>query len=720
MQYFKQFHQNLVNRDYSSFLSLWDEYCSGDELDEDEMIKVLEDVKASEFCDSFGRYVDKALPLWKTLGENPKAHAIFKLIIDLQTSNEEDLGIMTYEYVKKKFEKANNFEHMLKLVGLRNMRNFQGSVSNMELLCHMHKGNFVFHTGGWGVGEIMDISFLREQMSLEFDYVSGRKDLSFQNAFKNLLPISKEHFLARRFGDPDGLETFARENPTEVIKTLLKDLGPRSAAEIKEELSELVIPSGEWTKWWQSTRSKIKKDTSIEVPTNLRDPFKLRDVEIGHEERLQRALDKKPDLNALIQLVYSFLRDFPTTLKNEDFKASLQGKLTEALSLENLTDAQELQLRFFLEDLSPQKDHKEIEQIIKNFSSIDSVINNILVIAFKKRSLVQVRKIREDWMNVFFDLLWKVDQNPLRDYLFTELLAAGKEEDVMTKLQTLLEHPGRYPQSLLWYFKKLMSKAKIPMADQKGKSKFFEAFLILLSILDRSGPSNRDVVKKMLSFITNGRYAIVRKIFQNASIEEVQEFLLLATKCHCFTDHDIKIFHSLGEVVHPSLSKMRKKYSAEEEEEEVIWTTEKGLQKVKSRIEEIATVETVENAKEIEVARALGDLRENAEFKSALERRDRLQGELKSLSELVNKAQVILKENISTETVGIGVVVECEDPKGSSTAYTLLGPWDANTDENILSFQSKLAQDITGLKVGDSFKVHNTEYKIKKLKNYFV
>ena len=45
------------------------------------------------------------------------------------------------------------------------------------------------------------------------------------------------------------------------------------------------------------------------------------------------------------------------------------------------------------------------------------------------------------------------------------------------------------------------------------------------------------------------------------------------------------------------------------------------LQKVKARIEQIATVETVENARRNrEAARSHGDLRENAEFKSALEK----------------------------------------------------------------------------------------------------
>lgn len=719
MQYFKQFHQHLINRDYSSFLSLWDEYCSGDEIDEAELIKILEDVKMSEFGESFGRYVDKALCLWEMFGDTENAYKIFKLIVDLQSSNEPSLRSLVLDYVTKKYSGHKHFDQMLKLVGLREIKNFQGAVSNLELLCHMHKNNFVYHTGGWGVGEIMDVSFLREQISLEFDYVAGKKDVSFQNAFKTLIPIPKDHFLARRFGNPDALETFAREHPSELIKMVLKDLGPRTAAEIKEELCELVIPDAEWTKWWQSTRTKIKKDTTIEVPEDLKEPFKLRDIEVCHEERLQKALEKKPDINDLIQLVYSFLRDFPATLKNEEFKNSLKNRLSDALSSKELSDATVLQIRFLFQDLDSEQNDPIVKDLVKQATSFDNLLSNISIVAFKKRFLVEVRAFRTDWANIFYDLIWKVEQNPLRDYILEELLEAGKEKEVTEKLHALLEHPGHYPQPILWYFKKIMTKTKIPMSDQEGKNCFLEAFLILLSILDKSGSTNRDLTKKMLTFITSGRYAIIRKIFQGADIEHVQEFLLLATKCLSFTNHDIKIFHSLAEVVHPSLEKLRKKYEGHEQEEEIIWTTEEGLNKIKHRIEEIATVETVENAKEIEIARSHGDLRENSEFKFALEKRDRLQGELKFLSEQINKARVILKEEVSIDTVGVGVIVDCEDDKGDKVSYTFLGPWDANTDENILSFQSKLAQDIKGLKVGDKFKIQNKHYTIKKLRNFF-
>jgi transcription elongation GreA/GreB family factor len=146
----------------------------------------------------------------------------------------------------------------------------------------------------------------------------------------------------------------------------------------------------------------------------------------------------------------------------------------------------------------------------------------------------------------------------------------------------------------------------------------------------------------------------------------------------------------------------------------VIWTTEAGYKKVKERIQQIATVETVQNAKEIETARSHGDLRENAEFKSALEKRDRLQSELKGLSDQVNRARVLTKADIVTDEVGIGCVVEFKNKDGK----TLLGPWDADTNIGILSFQSKLAQEMKGLAVGDKFQFQGEEFTITSIRSY--
>jgi transcription elongation factor GreA-like protein/transcription elongation GreA/GreB family factor len=708
MGYLKDFQTHIANHDYPSFLKLWEEYCAGDEVEAEEVCDILRSVKLSDIAEPFGRHVERILPLWQKMPENQMSYEVLKLIIDIETSNHEHLAELAYNYLKKRYSDHQYFNDKIRLIGLRGKEKFQGAISNYELLSHMDKGKYVFHTGGWGVGEIVDVSLVREQLTLEFDYVPGKKELPFATAFKTLIPIPDDHFLALRFGSPDLLEKKAKENPVDIIRMLLRDLGPKTAAEIKDELCDLVIPAAEWTRWWQTTRGKIKKDTMIATPEDIREPFHLRKSELSHEERLQQILESKPDANALIQTVYTFLRDFPEMLKNNDFKAMLLSKMTEVLSYKEISPAQELQIHFFLQDLSHAKDNPAITELVKRFESIEKMINTVEVLSFKKRLLMEARKNREDWKESFLHLLFKVEQGPLRDYILSELIAVKADEELKQKFQDLYTHPSKYPEAFMWYFQKLQTQPSIPFSDKEGKIRFFEGLLILLSHIENN-PEQREMVKKIHTLLSAGRFAIVRQMMQS----------LLASKSHSLSDHDQKIFHSLAEVAHPSISKPRRKQDASAKEEtQTIWTTHEGYLKLQQRIQHIATVETVENAKEIETARAHGDLRENAEFKAALEKRDRLQSELKSLSEQLKCARVLTKEDINTKEVDIGTVVECQNKKGQKITYTLLGPWDADPDKNILSFQSKLAQTMKGKTVGDKLSIQNDELTITSIRSF--
>ncbi len=720
MNYLDQFRKHLANHDYPAFLSLWEEYCMGDEVDGEELKIVLQELKESDLALPFGRHAEKGLVLWEKIASTKLGHEVFRLIVDLQTTNDPGLRKQLLDYLQSRYVEDPYYNDKIRLIGLREGNNFQGAISNYELLTHMKRGNFVFHRGGWGVGEIMDISFLREQLSLEFDYVAGSKDLSFQNAFKTLSPLPNDHFLCLRFGSPDQLEQRAKKDPVGVIHILLRDLGPLTASEIKEELCELVIVQSDWIRWWQTTRSKLKKDTMIEFPKDSHKPFCLRESEVTHEETLQKALEKNPDAPELIHIVYTFLRNFPGTLKDDTFRVNLQQKLKRALKSEELTDAQELQLYFCLRDLSyGEEEESQISQLIKRFASPKDVVKSIEVIAFKKRVLTKIRALREDWAEIFLDLLLEIDQNSLRDYSLSELLKEQKEAEIVKKLEELLSFPNRYPSAMMWYFPKIMKTDTLPLSDQEGKNRFFESFFILFSLLEQSS-GHRDLIKKMHNFLTAGRYINVRKIFQLADQAVVQEFLLLATKCHTLTDHDIKILHSLAEVVHPGLAKLGKKYNTLSEAEEVpIWTTEVGYKKLKERLHSISTVETVDNAKEIEIARAHGDLRENAEFKAALERRERLQSDLKSLSDQLNRARILTREDVNAEKVDVGVVVELETENKTTISYTLLGPWDADPDRHVLSLDSQLAQSMVGKKVGDTVIIRGKQSVIVNLRNYF-
>lgn len=719
MTYLEEFQTQINNRNYSKFLQLWEEYCTSDTVDAEEFLQLLRTVKQSDFAKPFGQLIETALPLWQSIQDKTDSYNILKLLIDLETTNSTLLAETAYNALKEKYGEDAQFNERMRLVGLRTRDQFQGALANYDLLAHMKKGNFVFHTSGWGAGEIIEISPVRQQLSIEFENVGGYKHLTFDNAFKTLIPLADEHFLVRRFANPDLLEKDARENPVSIIKMLLKDLGPKNAAEIKDELCELVIPEEDWTKWWQGTRARLKKDQMIEPPASLRDPFRLRKQEISHEERLQQAIHHKTSISEILLTSYNFVRDLPNVRKNQEVRNSIRDKLIAQLADPAITSDQELQICICLEtQFSHEVEGKEVKKLIQSPENLEAIINAIEIIALKKRALMLVREFRQDWLKIFLQMLLAVKQSTLRDYILKELNQGDRIPLLEKTLRILLHTPASHPECFIWYFQKLISKEieGLPFGNKEGQCAFFESLLMLFSILENK-PEFRDLSKKIYNLLTGKRYAIVRSTIEGTSLEFVKEVLLLASKCQSFTDHDMKILHSLAEVVHPSLGK-NKKQSKHIINEHTIWTTEEGYLKVQDQVRRIGTVEIVENAREIEAARALGDLRENSEYKFALERRSRLQGQLKTLSEQLRHSRIITREDIHPEEVSVGSVVEVTDSHGKKIQYTILGPWDANPDTHVLSFESKLAQAMLGYRKGDTYEFRHEKFTITNMRSY--
>ncbi len=486
-------------------------------------------------------------------------------------------------------------------------------------------------------------------------------------------------------------------------------------------MCELVILEKDWTKWWQAARVKIKKNPLIESPDTTKDPFYLRKAELTPEERLQGVMHNKTDIGQIIQTTYNFVRDTPNALKNSITKDSLQEKLTQLLKDPEITQDQQLQIDLLLEQFfNYEPANQWIKDIIKQ-ENIENIITAIEIVAFKKRTLVAIKDYRSDWAALFLNLLFTIQQAQLRDYLLRELNRDAKSHQLLEKkIAELVAHPVQYPEMFVWYFPKIVGheSTDIPFQNPEGRNHFFEAFLILFSALE-SQTEYRELLKKMYGMLSGNRYALVRQLLQGTSLEFAKEFLLLASKCQTLTSHDMKILRSLTEVVHPSLATPKQKKGSQADQSEESWATEEGYLKIQDRIRHIGTIEMVENAREIEAARALGDLRENSEFKFAQERRARLQAELQTLSTQLNQTRIITPDDVSSQEVGIGSVVSIIDSQGHTVLYTILGPWDADPDKGILSFNSKLAQAMVGKKAGESFSFRNENFRINLLKSYF-
>lgn len=105
---------------------------------------------------------------------------------------------------------------------------------------------------------------------------------------------------------------------------------------------------------------------------------------------------------------------------------------------------------------------------------------------------------------------------------------------------------------------------------------------------------------------------------------------------------------------------------------------------------------------EIRKAVELGDLRENSEYKAALERQQFVQARLRQLAQRLSKLSSIDESQIATDAVGLGsrVVVEDQDTKARENYHMIFGDAE-DFDEGQVTMSSPIGRALLGKKVGD-------------------
>lgn len=105
---------------------------------------------------------------------------------------------------------------------------------------------------------------------------------------------------------------------------------------------------------------------------------------------------------------------------------------------------------------------------------------------------------------------------------------------------------------------------------------------------------------------------------------------------------------------------------------------------------------------EIRKAVELGDLRENSEYKAALERQQFVQARLGQLRQRLSKLSAIDMAQIPTDKVGLGskVVVECQETQRLETYRLVFGDSD-EFDEGHVTMSSPIGRALAGKAVGE-------------------
>ncbi len=130
--------------------------------------------------------------------------------------------------------------------------------------------------------------------------------------------------------------------------------------------------------------------------------------------------------------------------------------------------------------------------------------------------------------------------------------------------------------------------------------------------------------------------------------------------------------------------------------------TPAGYAKLDEELKRLKTSDRHEVAREIEVARAHGDLKENAEYHAAKEKQGHIESRIRLVEDRLARAQVIDPGGQATDQIRFGLTVDLEDAEtGETVSYTLLGEEEADAGQGRISITSPVARALLGKSVGD-------------------
>lgn len=131
----------------------------------------------------------------------------------------------------------------------------------------------------------------------------------------------------------------------------------------------------------------------------------------------------------------------------------------------------------------------------------------------------------------------------------------------------------------------------------------------------------------------------------------------------------------------------------------------KILKKFEDEVHQLERELKTELPKEIQRARELGDLRENAEYQAAKERQTLLHARIGMLKKRIGEISLMNLDKLPHGKAAFGSTVHLREDSGEMRVYQLVMPEDADATKGLISTSSPIGRAIVGKTAGDEIKV---------------
>ncbi len=599
-----------------------------------------------------------------------------------------ELHATILETVRRLFEDSPSLEGLIEKVGLLRAREdipkTWSKVNKLRGLLRFEVGAPVWMEGK-GAGRVTEVNLELGNFKVDLEHQPGLR-VGFLAAAKLLQPLPPGHILRRKLEDPDGLLRLKVESPGELLLALLRSYPqPRSAGDIRRVLTGIVT-DGEWTSWWSAAR---KHPQILTKGSGSRQTYTWAASDADAIDSMIQGFNAA-DPKRKIEL---FRRN---SGRSNELKAAMVTKLQELVE-ESLTRDSSIALAVALTlekaGASPTGDSSPTA-IVEAHSQPANLVSAIEDRSLREQAMQLTRTCRPDWGLTFRALLGREEDTRL-----LSLLADSMETDERDHLQAfiddLISKPRPMPAAFVWLAENAESELLfggrnplrlIQLIISALHWPEFNSYRVRLTkLFETGGP-----LPHLLSQLTPDQAIQAEKAIERAPLEDY-------------------LREPLVNALHLRFPELRP------DQEIPLYATPQSIDARRVELKKLLNEEIPANRRAIEEARAMGDLRENFEYKSARQRHEYLSARVEALKGDLGRVRTYDPADIDTSEARIGSCLVLESDGGESRTLTILGPWESAPEKGIISYDSELGQSLLGIRVGALVTVEGKEYELTQI-----
>ncbi|OIR07312.1 transcription elongation factor GreA [mine drainage metagenome] len=586
----------------------------------------------------------------------------------------------------------------------------------------MIPGAYVMHKS-WGFGQIKAYNEGAQRLIIDF---VGKKDHPMDPAFcattMDVLPNG--HLLVLKETQPERISKLIAEDPAQLVVDALQSYPNNATTAIDLEITlAQVIGEDKFKKWWSSAKKAIAKDPRISVPEKKTECYVLRDEPVSAESELLEQFNSTRSARRRILIAEQLL---PSIAKKEilapDYSSVLKG-VADAVKDSNQIDAAERVYGAYVRDQlakALETDPATLEPsqtaLVADAHALPAIAEKIPV-QFQRRFLDLIRQAHPiEYRDLLFSLL-KTSQGKFTTEVINFLVEDGCSAELAATLQRWQTEQNLRAPVLLWIVKNRSSKKFAKLVQELITPRLLSAIFFAIDYEALQAASARRIP---LADVLSDDHELIPDLLATADAETARDLanaLMLNQGFEELTKKSllarfIKIFPSIQSLVAGE---------AESREEQLV-VSRPSYERKRAEYDLIITKKIPENSKAIAVAREHGDLRENSEYKMAKQDQQVLMAQKANLERELSHARMTDFKDTATDQVGIGSVVVVRNDAGATVSYTILGAWDSDPAQHIISYKTPFGQSLLGKKTGDRVIVRsgNTEesYQIATISRY--